>query len=313
MLFIINPTSAGGRTAREWARTRRELRRRQIPFSEHLTSRPGEAITAARRALHDGCDRVIAVGGDGTLNEVVNGYFDEADRAVNPAAAVGLLPSGTGSDFRRSIGIVSRAGALDAILSGRRRSIDAARVELRGRDGQSVSRYLINLASFGLGGDAVAMVNSWRETLPRFPGGKLRFMAAALLALRKYRLRPVCLRLDQGKPTEIQSGFFVVANGKFAGGGMMLAPEAELDDGMLDIVVTNNGSRWEIIKELPRIKRGAYLRHPKVSLRRARVAEITSESPLAVDVDGEFIGFTPARLKVLPSAVNFIVGGSWAG
>lgn len=306
--FIINPASARGRTSREWDQARRELRQLGISFSEHFTTRANEATSIARRALRDGCDRVVAVGGDGTLNEVVNGYFDEAGRAINPAAAIGLLPSGTGSDFRRSIGISTRAQALAALLSGQQRLIDAARVELQGRNGESVSRHLINVASFGLGGDAVALVNSWRETWPGFLGGNLRFIAGALLALQKYRPIPVCVRLDDESPIRIQSGFFIVANGRFAGGGMMLAPQAELDDGLFDVIVTDDATRWEIVKELSRIRRGAYLRHPKVSLRRARAVEITSERPMAVDIDGEFAGYTPARLTLLPSPVRFLAG-----
>jgi YegS/Rv2252/BmrU family lipid kinase len=306
MLFIINPTSARGRTLREWNRARLELQRRQVAFTEHLTAFAGEAITVTRGALRDGRDCVIAVGGDGTLNEVVNGYFDEAGHAINPSAAIGLLPSGTGSDFRRSIGVTTCSQALATLLSGHRRSIDVARVELSGHNGERISRDLINVASFGLGGEAVALVNSWRETLPGLFGGRMRFTAAALLALRKYRPVPVSLRLDQKGPTVIQSGFFVVANGRFAGGGMMLAPQAELDDGLLDVILVDGVTRWEIVKELPRITRGEHMLHPKVSHARARTVEITSHAPLAVDLDGEFAGYTPARLKLIPSAIRLI-------
>ncbi len=308
MFFIINPTAARGGALREWNRARRELQRRQAAFAEHITAYAGEATTVTRDALRAGRDCVIAVGGDGTLNEVVNGYFDEAGAAINPSAAIGLLPGGSGSDFRRSIGGPTGSQALATILSGRRRSIDVARVDLSGQNGERISRDLINVASFGLGGDAVALVSSWRKTWPRLFGGRIRYTAAALLALRKYRPVTVSILLDQSQTTVIQSGFFVVANGRFAGGGMMLAPHAELDDGQLDVILIDGATRWEIVRELPRIQHGEYLLHPKVSHARARTVEISSDAPLAVDLDGEFAGYTPARLTLIHSAIRFIVG-----
>ncbi len=306
MFFIINPASARGRTLREWDRARRELERRQVVFTEHITAYAGEATTVARGALQAGRDCVVAVGGDGTLNEVVNGYFDEAGQIINRAAAIGLLPSGTGSDFRRSIGVTTRSQALAALLSGQQRPIDVGRVDLIGHNGERISRNLINMASFGLGGEAVALVNSWRKTWPRLFGSRMRYTAAALLALRKYRTVTVSISLDHNAPTVIQSGFFIVANGRFAGGGMMFAPQAKLDDGLLDVVLIDGATRWEIVKELPGIKSGKYTLHPKVSQTRARTIEITSDTPLAVDIDGEFVGYTPARLTLIPSVIRLI-------
>src|SRR5262249_46589534 len=159
---------------------------------------------------------------------------------------------------------------------------DVARVEVHSPQGAPYSRYLVNAASFGLGGEAVALVNSWRGVWPRLVGGRARFTAAALLALKNYRNVSISVRFDDADLSDIRSGFFVIANGRFAGGGMMFAPRAELDDGLLDVVLTDRVARWEIVKELPRIQRGDHLRHPKVNLTRARTVEITSETPIAV-------------------------------
>jgi len=106
---------------------------------------------------------------------------------------------------------------------------------------------------------------------------------------------------------EIESNLIVAANGRFAGGGMLLAPHAELDDGLLDVVVTDKATRFDVIRELPRIQRGAHLKNPKVSERRAREVSINSDEPMAIDLDGEMVGFTPARLRVLPGAIRFLV------
>lgn len=310
MLFVINPTAARGRVMQEWSKARLELCSRHISFKEHLTSRPGEACEATRQALLAGETCVVAVGGDGTLNEVVSGYFDEADQPVNPQASLGLLPCGTGSDFCRSIGLKNRQTAVQTILVGNSRLIDVIKVELTGCDGQPVSRHSLNVVSFGLGGEVVARVNSWRTTWPRWIGGHARFVLAALQSLKTYRNRPVQIQFDdqsnQTGDSYVFSNFFVAANGRFAGGGMKFAPLAELDDGLMDVVLTDQADRLDILKELPRIRFGAHLRNPKVRLVKSCGVTINAWPPLLVDVDGETAGFTPARLTIKPAALRFI-------
>jgi diacylglycerol kinase (ATP) len=304
-LFIINPASARGATLRAWADARKEIVAAGVDFEEHVTTRSGEATEVAREALKIEVARIVAVGGDGTLSEIVNGYFDDCGRAINSDAAIGLLPSGTGSDFRRSLGLTSRRDSIRALISLETRLLDAVRAEFLDLDGASVSRVFINVASFGLGGDVSALVNKWRESLPRWIGGGARFAAAAIAALGRYKNVSVSLRLDE-RAMSINSNLIVVANGRFAGGGMMLAPHAELDDGLLDVIVTDGATRLDVIRELPRIQRGAHLENPRVSEMRAREVSIETEKPMAIDLDGEMVGFTPAHLRVLPSAIRFL-------
>lgn len=270
-----------------------------------MTTRAGEATEVAREALNIGVTRIVAVGGDGTLSEVVNGYFDDYGRVINYAASIGLLPSGTGSDFRRSLGLTSRNELIRALISSETRLLDGVRADFQDLDGASASRTFINVASFGLGGDVSALVNKWRESLPRWIGGSARFAAAAIAALGRYKNIAVSLRLDE-REMKINSNLIVVANGRFAGGGMMLAPHAELDDGLLDVIVTDGATRLDVIRELPRIQRGAHLKNPKVTEMRAREVSINSAEPMAIDLDGEMVGFTPAHLRVLPSAIRFV-------
>ncbi len=270
-----------------------------------MTTRAGEATEVAREALNVGVTRIVAVGGDGTLSEVVNGYFDSCGRIINSSAAIGLLPSGTGSDFRRSLGLTSRSDWIRTLISSETRLLDAARADFQDLDGASASRTFINVASFGLGGDVSALVNRWRESLPRWIGGSARFAAAAIAALGRYKNVAASLRLDE-REMAINSNLIVVANGRFAGGGMMLAPHAELDDGLLDVIVTDGATRLDVIRELPRIQRGAHLKNPKVTEMRAREVSIYTKEPMAIDLDGEMVGFTPAHLRVLPSAIRFL-------
>lgn len=309
MLFVINPTAARGRASREWSKAQLELRKRGVKFREHRTTQPGEACEVTRQALLEGEVCVIAVGGDGTLNEVVSGYFDQFDQPINPQATIGLLPCGTGSDFRRSVGLRNREIALRAIVAGNSRLIDLIKIELTGQDGQPVSRYSVNVISFGLGGEVVRLVNSWRYTLPSWVWGHARFVLAALKALGAYRNHWIQISFeDRQNAKEICSNFLVVANGRFAGGGMKFAPQAELDDGLMDVVLIDNASRLDILKELPRIRFGWHLRNPKVKSLQAASVFIGASCPLPVDVDGESVGFTPAKLTLQPSALRFVVG-----
>ena len=181
------------------------------------------------------------------------------------------------------------------------------RIVFTGRDGADMSRFGINVASFGLGGETVALVNKWRASLPSWIGGRARFIAAAVSALKQLRSVPVNLQLDGEREVAMSSNLIVVANGRYAGGGMMLAPNAELDDGLLDVILTDRLTRLDIIKELRRIGRGGHLKNPKVSETRAGVVSICAEEPLALDIDGELAGHTPAHLTVLPSVVRFAV------
>jgi YegS/Rv2252/BmrU family lipid kinase len=290
-----------------WVAVRRGLAQSGVEFSEHLTTSAGEATIVAREALLAGVSRVVAVGGDGTLSEVVNGYLDNAGRPVNEHASLGLLPSGTGSDFRRSIGLGNLKQAIGSVLSDKTMLIDAAQAFFCDEYGREASRHFINLASFGLGGDVSAYVNRWRDRMPGWIGGQARFVAAALLGLKRYRLVPLRVSADGQPPLIIESNLIVIANGKFAGAGMMLAPNAKLDDGMLDVILTDRATRLDVIRELPRIRRGGYLKNPKVREFRAREITIAGESRLAIDIDGEMAGYTPARLRILPAAVRFAV------
>ncbi|MFN0087287.1 MAG: diacylglycerol/lipid kinase family protein [Blastocatellia bacterium] len=307
MVFIVNPTAARGRGRREWAAVRRELDARGIAFEGRCTTRAGEAAELARESLRAGGETVIAVGGDGTLSEVVNGYFDDAGRAINPRAVIGLIPCGTGSDFCRTLGLTDRGAALQAIQGGRTASLDVMRVALRDRDGRPVQRCAINVVSFGLGGESVALVNSWREIWPRWIGGHARFVLAALHGLRRFRNRRVALRLDDECERVIHSNFFVAANGRFAGGGMMLAPHARPDDGLIDVILTDGAGRWDILRELPRLRRGAHLENPKITEHRVAKLEVAGDDPLAVDIDGEAAGVTPAMITLIPTAIRFFI------
>jgi YegS/Rv2252/BmrU family lipid kinase len=309
-LFIINPTSARGKTLKTWARARHEFVRAGLAFREHVTVRAGEAEEITRDAVRRGAGVVIAVGGDGSLSEVIRGYLDAEGRAIDSQASVGLLASGTGSDFCKSLEGTTLAELISGLVDRRTRLIDSVLASYINEAGRRESRCYINLASFGLGGDVVKFVNSWRSVFPKWVGGRTRFVLGALRALANYRCTPTEIVLDNQRRIRIESNLMVVANGKFAGGGMKLAPNAEIDDGWLDVTLTDGASRFDVIRELQRIGRGGLLENPKVSQARAKQVVVTSEAPLAIDIDGEMVGYTPATMRVLPGAVRFVGGPS---
>lgn len=306
----MNPGAARATTLRRWYKARRELERLGIHTKEHVTGGPGEAVEVTRRALSDGVRRVVSVGGDGTLNEVVNGYLDPSGQPTNPDAVIGILPSGTGGDFRKSLGIQNLTQAIEALAGNATRLVDAGTATLCDDEGRKVSRHFINMASFGFGGQVVNIVNRWRYSLPWWVGGRVRFLAAAIRALDRYRNVDVRIGLDEKPDLAISTNLFVVGNGQFAGGGMMLAPNARMDDGLFDVLLVNGATRLDVLKELPRIRDGRHLKNPKVGEARASKVSIISSERMPVDLDGESAGFTPAHLAVLPSTVRICVPDS---
>jgi diacylglycerol kinase (ATP) len=314
-LFIVNPKSDFGRSLETWERAKGDLKARGFQgidrIEECITEATGHASTVARQAILAGISQIVAVGGDGTLGEVVNGYLDADGNPVNPGARIGLLPSGTGSDFKKTLGIANLRAGLEAIARDKTRSLDAGRVTYTTDQGVKVSRFFINMVNLGLGGDVSAFVNDWRNRLPKWIGGKARFSLAALFALRRYKTTGVNITLDpqsaSARSIHAVSNLVVVGNGRFAGGGMLLAPDARPDDGLFDVVITDGAGRLDVIRELPTIRRGSYINNSKVRAVRARGVLIESDRPMPLDIDGESEGFTPARMDVLPAVVRFAV------
>lgn len=289
-----------------WHLAQGHLERLGLQFTVHVTREPGEATIVTRQALRDGTLRVVAVGGDGTLNEVIGGYFDESGSAINREAAVGILPSGTGSDFSRTLGLTTLGQAVDILIRDSSLSTDVVKMTFGDVPGESRVRYFINVASFGLGGETVTRVNARQKGWPDWVGGKPRFVLAALYSLWKYSNRPVTVILDAGNEELFQTNLVLVANGQYAGSGMKFAPRAAIDDGLLDVVVTDGVGRFGIVWEMTRIWDGGHLRNPKIVSRRARRISIASQPEMPIDLDGDIAGTTPVKIEILPGAIRLI-------
>lgn len=294
--FIVNPASANGQTAKRWPAIKAFFEARLEPLEFALTKRQNHATCLAREALHNGFDRIIAVGGDGTLNEVVNGFFDYNSK-INPQAVIGYYPSGTGEDFSQSLGIrkLSPQGHVDHLLGGELKNIDIGQALFRQADGKTALRNFINVSSLGFSARVAQLTNRSSKAL----GGKTTFILAVLRSL-------IFLKADRLKVTIDGQPFFsgeavlaAICNGRYFGGSMMIAPAAEIDDGKLEIIAVSKIGRLELLKNLPGIYQGKHLNNPKVAYRRGREIKITTEGPVGLEMDGEAVGTTEASLKVI--------------
>jgi YegS/Rv2252/BmrU family lipid kinase len=303
-LVIVNPRSAGGRTGDRWPQLREILHEAYGAFEAKTTSAPGEATTLTREGLKEGFERVLAMGGDGTINEVVNGFFD-GEKPVRPEAAFGLLPAGSGGDFRKTIATPKDFGeAARRLREALPRPIDVGRLRYIGADGAPGERRFVNIASFGLSGLVDRLVNSSSKPL----GGTIAFATATLRATLAYRAPAVRLSLDGGPAREGRINTVAVANGRYFGSGMKVAPHAELDDGQFDVVTMGELSKMDVLLRGLDIYSGKHLSHTNVSVHRARHVEAApvEGDEVLLDVDGEQPGRLPATFDLLPGAVNVL-------
>jgi diacylglycerol kinase (ATP) len=304
-LVIVNPTSARGATREAWPGMASDVRRHFGPFAVAFTERGGDAARIAEREARAGRGLIVACGGDGTVSEVANGILRSgAD------AELGLLPSGTGGDFRRSLEIPLRAADASHLLKkGRARPLDAGRVSFTRADGREETRYFLNVASFGMGGDVIRRVKSqaWLGAGgPRLVGGRLAFAAAAAQSALAFERPSVRVRLDEGAESRLAVTNFAVANARFFGGGMKIAPEAILDDGLFDVVAVGDMSAAEIFRNSYRLYLGTHLGLRDVRHARARrvSARADDDAEVSIEVDGELVGRLPATFELLPKALR---------
>ena len=251
--------------------------------------------------MREGRELVVAAGGDGTISETAAGFF-EGGEPIPTEARFGILPMGTGGDFRRTFGIgIDVAAAAATLLHGRPRRIDCGRVTFTGHDGERQTLPFVNIADAGYGGEVVHRVNSG------FKFGAATFTLAALGALLSYRNAPVVVDVD-GKRHELNAQQVVVANCQYFGGGMRMAPMADPADGLLDVILVGDVGILETLRGLGEVRRGTHLRdgNPKWSIHRARRVEVTSTSPVRLDVDGEQPGWLPATFEVVPGAITLM-------
>jgi YegS/Rv2252/BmrU family lipid kinase len=310
--IIVNPASGVGRTGRTWRETERAARQILGDCDVDCTRAAKDATILTSRALNEGFTHIIAVGGDGTLNETLNGFFVN-DRLINPDASLSFIPSGTGSDVAKTLGVpTDKTAALHRIASLRaeraRQKLDVGKMSFLRLDDSPFTGYFLNVASFGMSGNVVRFLNA-SPFLKRF-GGKTAFFVASMIALGQYSNALVRLRVERDEEIVFDKQFparlVASANGRFFGGGMAIAPNAAPNDGLLDVVVVEGLSALQTALKFPKIYTGAHLAEEAVSVARGNRITAHTDTTVWIDADGEFPGKLPLTIELLPSVLNFI-------
>lgn len=303
-LLVVNPAACGGKTGRVFDQLLRPVERALGPVDVVFTTAPGDATRLAAEGALAGHERIVAVGGDGTFNEVCAGVLESGVRS-----AVGLIHQGTGGDFRRSLGLEHRLDRyLESIASGRRRAIDVGRVSFMTEDGEERTRTFVNVISLGMGG----LVDRYVSDGPRGLGGKAAYFVASLRALATGDAGRLLLRIDgEEEPRRLVTRNLSICNGQWFGGGMQVAPDASLDDGRFDVVALTGADRLPVLTLAGAIYDGKHLSRPNMVHLRCSEIEITHEtgdecSRFLLDVDGECVGRAPLRVTMLPRALDVL-------
>ena len=292
VVFLVNPASANGSTGKHWPALRRRAAELGLSGDELLSERPGHLTELARSVAGDGT-LLVVVGGDGTLNEVVNGI-------AGSGAEIAVLPNGTGQDFGRSHGIPTRFDdAVGVAVRGTTRRVDVGRAVFRGPDGAETSRFFANVGSVGMSGAVARRADSMSKAL----GGRVTFYYALVREFLVWKNTEVTVGLDDGERRGHMHDV-ILANGRWHGGGMKLAPDALPDDGLFDVVLIGDVNKLDFVTTSPKLYSGKHVRHPKIEVLRSAHVTVDAPEPLPIELDGEQSGTTPARFEIVRGALR---------
>ena len=297
-VFLVNPASANGSTGRRWPELARRAAAAGLEGATLFSERQGHLAELAREAALDGAELLVVVGGDGSVNEVVNGL---AGLGRQPAVAV--VPRGTGWDFSRTFGIPRKIDdAVQIALQGDVRTIDLGRASYRAWDGSDATAWFANVASAGMSGAIAKRANETTKAL----GGKASYLWATFAVFSGWEATEIEVAVD-GERRAGPMFDVVIANGRFFGGGLEICPEAEPDDGLFDVLTIGDVTKRDLVLTMPKMYRGTHLPHPKAELLRGSSVTVTSETPLPIELDGEQPGTTPATFEVAAGALRLRV------
>lgn len=312
-VVIVNPSSAGGSTGEAWPQIASDLRSQFGAFKAVFTKKRGDAAALAGEAARKGAKFIIACGGDGTVSEVANGIL-----SAGKDVELGILPSGTGGDFRRTLEIPSQSRAAARVLrTGRTVRIDVGRVSFVDHNGAEAMRYVLGVASCGMSTKVIERVKAgapeWLPAnTPKWLGGRISFGASLLQTAMRSTPTRLVVQLDDAHERQIVVSNLCIANARYFGGGMKIAPDAKLTDGKFDVVGVGDLSALKIFTSAPRVYLGSHLSMPEVSHALARkvsvrTADRGAEVPL--EIDGELPGKLPATFQIIPEAIRVRVNG----
>ena len=297
---IVNPAASGGKTGRQWPMLKSMIAQAGMKFDFELTEYRNHAIEIARNSVEDGYRRIVCVGGDGTVNETVNGLV--TDDYIPQDIVLSIIPLGAGADFAKTLGI-SRDPQLTvrSALGDKIITVDVGKIGCIS-DGKPIERYFVNIAGLGFDGENVALANRMRK---RF-GGTLHYLYTTLLTLFTYRNKDVQLTID-GQKQIGRYNSIIVCNGQYFGGGMRVGPNATVDDGFFDIIVLKDFRKFEVLLNIPRIYSGSHLELAKVDSIKAQEVQVSSKQRMLLQAEGELIGESPATFRIMPRMLKLSV------
>jgi YegS/Rv2252/BmrU family lipid kinase len=298
--IIVNPASASGQTSMRWPVLQNLLEQESFVFEVAPTTGPGTATDLARKAIHRGDEMVVAVGGDGTINEVANGFFEDG-KPINSEAVLGILCVGTGGDFIKTMQIPREPQlAAKSLLGKATKAIDVGKCAFIDHFGNQASRVFVNIADIGVGGETVERIN--RRARKRT--GKVAYFASSLVSLLQYKNKKMRICIDDQFDQEKVVSLLAVANGQFFGGGMHIAPAAKPDDHLFDVVIVGDIGAMTFLANLRKLYAGTILTHPQVELHRGAHVTVSSAERALLDLDGEQPGVAPVEFTLVPSALR---------
>ncbi|MCJ7581212.1 MAG: diacylglycerol kinase family lipid kinase [Candidatus Aminicenantes bacterium] len=298
---IINPESNQGRTKKRWEHIREALKFFIKEFKFEFTEKPNQAAEISRAAIKDGTELIVGVGGDGTMNEIANGFF-ENEKPINPETTLGIVPSGTGSDFCRSLNIpFGLKNALQVITQSPSNMIDIGRVKFRNHSDFDEERLFLNVSDFGIGGEVVHRMN--QDKLKKKASSYFRSLVTTFMSYKHKNLR---IKIDDEDIPLQEYMIGAISNGRIFGKGMKIAPTASLNDGLFDLVLVKGMKKFEFFRNVYKIYTGTHLSHPKISHMRGSQIEVTPadfKEKVLIEVDGEQVGSLPALFEIIPASL----------
>lgn len=303
MFIIVNPVSANNTTAKEWPLFKNLLLEKGYIFEDVITEYPGHATELSRQALKSGYGTIMSVGGDGTMNEVVNGFFEDG-QPISKDSRLVIFSRGTGCDFIKTLGIKKGTEDLFAILArNEEKEIDVGCVNFIYKSAKMKTRYFVNVADIGIGAETANRVNKHSKRLKGF----LSFMLGAVSTIILYKNKDFEVIIDDKTVIKERLNSVIIANGRYFGGGMKVAPDALLDDGLFDIIILGDLTKPELIKSFPLIYEGKHLTHPKLKHYRGSRIKVKSSGNGLIEVDGEIPGSDDAEFEIMPGALKILV------
>ena len=302
-LVIINPNAGNGKGEKDWNKISSFLTKEHLSFKTEFTERKGHAINLTLQAISAGFRKIITVGGDGTLNEVVNGVF--TNNYCSPInIALSLIPVGTGNDWGRMFGIPLDYEKAVRIVSENKTLLHDVGMISYYNGTEKKNRYFINIAGLGFESVVVRKTNYQKD---KGHGGKLIYFYNLLTSLLSYKNTKAEIIID-GKKIDANVFSVNVGNGRYCGGGMRQTPDALPYDGLLDMTIINGMGKFEIIRNLKILYDGSILSHPKIDGYRCKNIKISSDSIMYTEADGESLGHTPVEFSIIPAGINIVYG-----